>query len=229
MDQPVAVLFDIDETLVHTGGAGARSWSLAFEQVHGIPADIGEHSSAGETDPEVGIATFRAVIGRDPSPREMTELYVAYLHHVAEEIWKPGYRVLPDVDETLSGLIAAGVIIGVVSGAMEGAARIKLEPGHLGRYFIFGAYGSDSPDRDEICRAAMHKAGLLAGRELKPQEVWIVGDTPHDISSAHAVGAVGVGIATGHYSVEQLRAAGADDASDTILRPFESIVGAQRT
>src|SRR6185437_9833270 len=65
MAKPIAVLFDIDETLVHTGGAGARSWAWAFDQLYGVPADIGQHTSAGETDPQVGRETFRAVLHRD--------------------------------------------------------------------------------------------------------------------------------------------------------------------
>ncbi|WP_211265608.1 hypothetical protein [Actinacidiphila oryziradicis] len=68
MARPITVLFDIDETLVHTGGSGARSWAWAFDRLHGVSADIGEHSSAGETDPQVGTATFKAVLGRDRAP-----------------------------------------------------------------------------------------------------------------------------------------------------------------
>ena len=89
------VLFDIDETLVHTGGAGARSWAWAFDQLYGIPADIGAHTSAGETDPQVASKTFSAVLHRDPSHDELSRLYAKYLWHLAEDIWtSPGYRVL---------------------------------------------------------------------------------------------------------------------------------------
>ena len=87
MVKPIAVLFDIDETLVHTGGAGARSWAWAFDQLYGVPADIGEHTSAGETDPQVGRSTFRAVLGREPSYDEMARLYGKYLWHLSEDIW----------------------------------------------------------------------------------------------------------------------------------------------
>ena len=197
MAQPIAVLFDIDETLVHTGGSGARSWAWAFDQLHGVAADIAEHSSAGETDPQVGRATFRAVLGRDASQDEMARLYSKYLWHLSEDIWTAeGYRVL------------------------EGAARMKMEPGKLNRYFVFGAYGSDSPDRAEVTRLGIAKASRLHGRELAPGEVFVVGDTPHDIDAAHAAGATAVGVATGHYGPDVLRAAKADYVLRSLTEPF---------
>jgi len=72
--KPVVVLFDVDETLVHTGGSGARSWGAAFEKLHGVVADIGQHTSAGETDPQVARETFRGVLGRDPTAEELDTL-----------------------------------------------------------------------------------------------------------------------------------------------------------
>ena len=224
MARPIAVLFDIDETLVHTGDSGRRSWSWAFDHLHGVAADIGEHTSAGETDPQVGRETFSAVLGRAPSHDEMARLYAAYLWHLSEDIWtSKGYRVLDGVEETLRRIADAGVILGLLSGAMEGAARIKMEPGKLGRYFVFGAYGSDSPDRAEITRLAVGKAARLHGRELTRAEAYVVGDTPRDIQAAHAAQATAVGVASGHYTVEELRAAGADHVLTSLTDPFPGI------
>lgn len=224
MAQPIAVLFDIDETLVHTGGSGARSWAWAFDQLHGVAADIGEHSSAGETDPQVGRATFRAVLGRDPSHEEMARLYSKYLWHLSEDIWTAeGYRVLDGAEDLLGRLAGAGVILGVISGAMEGAARMKMEPGQLNRYFVFGAYGSDSPDRTEVTRLAIAKATRLHGRELAPEEVFVVGDTPHDVDAARAAGATAVGVATGHYGSDDLKAAKADHVLRSLGEPFPGL------
>ncbi|MGO4758073.1 HAD hydrolase-like protein, partial [Streptomyces sp. 2MCAF27] len=107
--------------------------------------------------------------------------------------------------------------------AMEGAARIKMEPGKLGRYFVFGAYGSDSPDRAEITCMAMAKAARLHGRELTRDEVYVVGDTPRDIEAAHAAHATGVGVASGHYTVEELSAAQADHVLTALTEPFPQI------
>src|SRR5665213_4556364 len=101
--KPIVVLFDVDETLVHTGGSGARSWKAAFDTLYGIPADIGEHSSAGETDPQVARSTFNAILGRDPSDDELSRLYARYLLHLAIDIGvSEGYRVLPRAEEVLS-------------------------------------------------------------------------------------------------------------------------------
>lgn len=113
---PIAVLFDIDETLVHTGGSGARSWAWAFRQLHGVAADIGQHTSAGETDPQVGRKTFRGVLGRDAGPDEMNRLFAAYLSHLADDIWRSdGYRVLEGAEDILRR-IADATATGVASG-----------------------------------------------------------------------------------------------------------------
>lgn len=206
--KPVVVLFDVDETLVHTGGSGTRSWKAAFDKLYGIPADIGEHSSAGETDPQVARATFNAALGRDPSDDELTRLYAQYLLHLATDIGvSKSYRVLPGAEKILLRLGEAGVILGLVSGAMEGAARTKLVPANLNRFFIFGAYGSDSPDRTELTGLAIEKAARLHD-QLAPSQVYVVGDTPHDMEATNASGAVSVGVASGHYSVAELETAG---------------------
>ncbi len=223
MTKPVVVLFDVDETLVHTGGAGARSWKVAFEALYGIPADIGAHTSAGETDPQVAGETFRGVLHRDPTPDELGALYARYLLALADEIWaSKEYRVLPGAEQTLERLGEAGVMLGIVSGAMEGAARTKLMPGNLNRYFVFGAYGSDSPDRPELTKLAIEKAARLHGR-LTPAQVSVVGDTPRDIEAAQAAGAVSIGVATGHYSTKELLAAHGNHVLGSLEEPFPGI------
>jgi phosphoglycolate phosphatase-like HAD superfamily hydrolase len=221
--KPVVVLFDVDETLVHTGGSGARSWKAAFDKLYGIPADIGEHSSAGETDPQVARATFKGVLERDPSDDELDRLYAQYLLHLAEDILvSEQYRVLPGAEPTLVQLGEAGVMLGLVSGAMEGAARTKLIPANLNRFFIFGAYGSDSPDRAELTGLAIDKAIRLHG-QLVPAQVYVVGDTPHDIDATKAAGAVSVGVASGHYSTNELVEAGGDHVLGSLEDPFPGL------
>jgi phosphoglycolate phosphatase-like HAD superfamily hydrolase len=221
--RPVAVLFDVDETLVHTGGAGARSWNAAFEKIYGIPADIGQHTSAGETDPQVVRATFTGVMGRDPDDEELDHLYVQYLLHLADDILvSEHYRMLPGVEETLVALGEAGVLLGLVSGAMEGAARTKLIPADLNRFFIFGTYGSDSPDRAELTGIGIEKAARLHVG-LVPSQVFVVGDTPRDLDAAKSAGAVSVGVASGKYSVDELVAAGGDHVLGSLTEPFPGL------
>jgi phosphoglycolate phosphatase len=221
--KPVVVLFDVDETLVHTGGSGARSWKVAFTKLYGIPADIGEHTSAGETDPEVARETFNGVLGRQPSDDELDRLYVEYLLNLADDILvSKDYRMLPGADQCLVELGQAGVLLGLVSGAMEGAARTKLIPANLNRFFLFGAYGSDSPDRAELTGIAIEKASRLH-TGLKPAQVFVVGDTPRDIEAARKAGAVSVGVATGHFSVNDLTEAGADHVLPSLTEAFPGI------
>jgi phosphoglycolate phosphatase-like HAD superfamily hydrolase len=221
--KPVLVLFDVDETLVHTGGSGARSWKAAFERLHGIPADIGAHTSAGETDPEVARATFRGVLDRDPSDDELTLLYAAYLLALADDIGSSaGYKVLPGAEQTLEQLGQAGVMLGLVSGAMEGAARTKLMPANLNRFFTFGAYGSDSGDRDELTGLGIAKATRMLPH-LTASQVFVVGDTPRDIEAALVEGAVSVGVASGHYSVDDLAAARADHVLTSLSETFPGL------
>jgi phosphoglycolate phosphatase len=221
--KPVVVLFDVDETLVHTGGSGARSWKAAFQELYGIPAAIGAHTSAGETDPEVARATFKGVLNREPSDDELDRLYAHYLLHLADDIGaSEGYKVLPGAEQTLLKLGKAGVMLALVSGAMEGAARTKLIPANLNRFFMFGAYGSDSPDRAELTGIAIEKAARLHAN-LSPGQVFVVGDTPRDIQAAQAAGAVSVGVATGHYSTDELAAASPDHVLGSLEETFPGL------
>ena len=140
--------------------------------------------------------------------------------HLAEDIWTSAqYRVLPGAEQTLRSLGATGAMLGLVSGAMEGAARTKLMPGNLNRFFVFGAYGSDSPDRAELTRFAVDKAMRLHD-ELTPAQVYVVGDTPRDVDAATAAGTISVGVASGIYSTDELRAAGATHVLGSLEDPF---------
>jgi phosphoglycolate phosphatase len=161
---PPVVLFDVDGTLIDSGGAGARSWTHAFDKLYGISADIGSHTAAGETDPVVARKTFEAAVGREPSEAELARLFAVYLLRLSEEVrTSEGYRVLEGVEDLLLMLSDAGTMLGLVSGAMEGAARVKLSRADLNRFFVFGGYGSDSDDRAMLTRGAIDKAAMLHG------------------------------------------------------------------
>lgn len=216
-DGAQAVLFDIDGTLIASGGAGAVAWREAFQELYGIPADIGQFTDAGMTDPEVGRLTFAAVIGREPTAREMARVLSVRQRHLPRAVAESeGYRVLPGVRERLEQLHDDGYLLGLTTGGTEAAAHIKLARGHLNHYFAFGGYGSDSPDRAELTKRAVERAGTVLGEAVDPQRVLDVGDTPLDVTAAHAAGTVAVGVATGHFSVDELRAAGADHVLGTL-------------
>jgi phosphoglycolate phosphatase len=217
VEKAQAILFDIDGTLISSGGAGAESWRRAFDELYGIPADIGEFTDAGMTDPEVARRTFANVLGREPTEEELATLMAKRLEHLPDAVRESqGYRVLPGVERTLEKLRDEGFLVGLTTGGVETAGHMKLERGGLNRFFTFGGYGSDSPDRAELTRRAVERAEKILGRPLDPKRVLVVGDTPLDIEAAHAAGAVGVGVASGHYSAEQLRDAGADYVLDSL-------------
>jgi len=209
--RPLAVLFDIDGTLITTGGAGAVAWRLAFEELYGIPADIGKFSDAGMTDPEVARLTFANVIGHEPSPRELARLMAVRLEYLPDAVAASvGYRVLAGVEALLPRLAGDGYLLGLTTGGVEAAARFKLARGRLNRYFAFGGYGSDSTDRTELTKRAIARAAVLYGRSVAPSRCVVVGDTPLDVAAAHGAGAIALAVASGHFSAEQLQIAGAD-------------------
>jgi phosphoglycolate phosphatase len=213
----VALLFDIDGTLIDTGGAGAASWRVAFDELYGIPADIGKFTDAGMTDPEVGRRTFVAVVGHPPSRGEFSRLLERRLHHLYETVAdSKGYRVLAGVEKLLPRLIDGGYLLGLVTGNVEAAAHIKLHRARLNRFFSFGGYGSDSNDRAQLTRRALERAALVYGEPIDPEQCLTFGDTPHDVTGAHAAGLECVGVATGHFNVQQLHEAGADYAIDSL-------------
>ena len=221
MSRPRAVLFDIDGTLISTGGAGARSWRYAFQELHGVPADIGQFTDAGMTDPTVARLTFHSAIGRDPSATELATVMAAYLDRLPHEVeHSEKYRVLDGAEDVLRRLGRDGILLGITSGAVEAAAHIKLARAGFNRFFPFGGYGSDSPDRVELTKCALARGGRLLGETLDPSEVFVVGDTPKDVEAAHGAGCVAVATATGHYSREQLEETGAEHVLDSLRKPF---------
>jgi phosphoglycolate phosphatase len=219
-----AILFDIDGTLVDTGGAGGESWRRAFAQLYGIDVDVKLFSEVGQTDPEVARLAFAGAIGREPEPEELPRLMAVRLEHMASAVAdSQGYRVLPGVPQMLERLAGGGYLLGLTTGNVEAAAHAKLARGDLVRFFSFGGYGSDSPDRGELTRTAIGRAETMLGKDLAREEVLVVGDTPRDIVAAHAADATAVGVATGAYSEAQLREAGAEHVLATLEQPLPGV------
>jgi phosphoglycolate phosphatase len=223
----LAILFDIDGTLVNTGGAGAASWRLAFDELYGIPADIGKFTDTGMTDPEVGRKTFESVLERKPERKEFTQLMERRLHYLHQTVAESdGYEVLPGAETLLAELIDDGYLLGIVTGNLEAAGHIKLHRANLNRFFSFGGYGSDSPDRGELTKVALQRATLVFGEKIEPDQAFAVGDTPKDVTGAHAAGIKCVGVGSHHYDVDQLREAGADYAIASLeegLPPLKTV------
>jgi phosphoglycolate phosphatase len=218
MTKTDAVLFDIDGTLISTGGASDRAWKRAFKELHGVNVDIPAVTGKGVPDPEVGRTAFKSALGREPTDEEAEALMRRRIDHLPEEVENsPGFVVKDGVVELLDQLIDNGLLLGLTTGNVEEAAHIKLARANLNRYFSFGGYGSDSPDRTELTRKALERGELVSGRRLDLAHCFSCGDTPRDVEAGHGAGIRVVGVATGEFTVEELLEAGAD-AAVTSLR-----------
>lgn len=210
-------LFDIDGTLVATGGAGLRALERAMAELHGVEGAAAGVRAAGKTDPLIVGEIFELRLRRPASAADVDAVIARYLVHLADEVaHTEGYRVMPGVHRALALLEARGATVGLATGNVEKGAEIKLARGDLWRRFPFGGYGSDAADRGQLVARAIERAGRRAGRALDPAEVWVIGDTPRDVAAAHACGAQAVGVATGPHSTEVLARAGAEVVLETL-------------
>lgn len=216
-----AVLWDIDGTLISTGGAGAVAWQRAFQELYDVEANIDEHTRAGMTDPEITEIIFNEVVGREGSPEEQAKVVAKYLEYMPDAVAESkGYEVKAGIAEILPRLADAGVVQGLVTGNVEPAARIKLARGDLDKYFTFGGYGSDDRDRVKVTQQAIERGGEITGTPLDLVATIAVGDTPRDVSAGHGAGIRVVGVATGAYSVAEQQEAGADWAVEDVTDGF---------
>ena len=211
MADPAALLFDIDGTLISTGGASDRAWHRAFLELHGVDVNVPDYTGKGVPDPEVGIQCFRGAIGREPSGEEMAKLIALRQRYLGEEVESsPGYRVMPGVVELLERLAGEGRLVGLITGNTEPAAHTKLARADLNRFFAFGGYGSDANARVDVCRKALDRAAVAAAGRLDRDGSIAIGDTPLDVEAGHGAGIRVLSVATGEYSVAQLQEAGGD-------------------
>ena len=210
---PKVLLFDIDGTLVLTGRAGVRAMNRACEQVIGHSNALEGVAVAGRTDWIILHDALRA-IGHEMDEDLFARLRDTYVTLLREEILLPGEgvkAVLPGVAGLLDALRArTDVFLALLTGNFEEGARIKLEHFDLWRYFKCGAFGDDAADRNALVPFALDRARACGLDGIAPEDVFVVGDTPHDVACARAVGAVPVGVATGSFSVADLRGSGAD-------------------
>lgn len=211
------VLFDIDGTLINTGGAGAEAWRRAFEELYDKEVDIRKVTEAGMTDPDVGRTALKSVLDRDPNQRELAQAIAKYMKHLAAAVKESdGYEVLPGVVTRLKQLVDDGYLVGLITGNLEAPAHIKLARGALNRFFSFGGYGSDSSDRVEVTKCALERAMTVSGGTLERSTCMGIGDTPRDVEGAHGAGIISVNVTTGNYSADELREAGADHVLATL-------------
>jgi phosphoglycolate phosphatase-like HAD superfamily hydrolase len=216
------VLFDIDGTLVLTGGAGVRAMNRAIEDALGHANGLDGIPVAGRTDWAILADAVRRV-DRRLDGELLADLERRYVENLAEEIGRPGHGrkgIMPGVREVLEALSSRDdVAVGLLTGNFEAGARVKLGHFDLWRYFRFGAFGGDAADRNALVPFAVERARTCGLPAIADSDVLVVGDTPHDVLCAHAAGATAVAVATGSSPIEDLRATGAEhvfgDLSDT--------------
>jgi phosphoglycolate phosphatase len=208
-DEPWLLLFDIDGTLVDTGGKGMTALKKTAIEVFGSdgpPLDL-----AGSTD--LGIIENLYVHFQVEPSAEMTHQFFEIYHKHLEESLESNPadgKVLDGVFELLEKLAGQNAQLGLLTGNTALGAEIKLRHYGLHHHFSFGAYGSDRADRNLLGPIALERALAVTGKKFTPHRTLIIGDTPKDIACAHAIGAKCLAVATGHFTAEQLEQAGAD-------------------
>jgi phosphoglycolate phosphatase-like HAD superfamily hydrolase len=218
---PKLVLFDIDGTLVLTGGAGIRAMNRAGESVLGLSDLLEGIPVAGRTDWIIMHDALKKA-GHDLDDDLFARMRDAHHQFLREEIREPGdgvKDVMPGIRALLPVLQARqGVALGLLTGNFEEAARIKLGHFDLWDYFRCGAFGDDAADRNALVPFAVDRARQCGLGDFDYADVIVIGDTPSDVACARAVGAVPVAVATGTFGVEALRDTGApivlEDLSD---------------
>jgi phosphoglycolate phosphatase-like HAD superfamily hydrolase len=211
------ILFDIDGTLIHGGGAGRAALLRALADVLAYPGPYESVSFSGRTDHAI-MADFLALAGADCSFENRQRLVEAYLRHLPGCLRECPAHVLPGVLPLIAQLSRRpDVAIGLLTGNVREGAMVKL--GHFGLwdYFPFGGFGGGHVCRDEVARSALADARRHLDEKHGP--VWVIGDTPLDVRCARAIGASAVGVLTGWHGREEMEACGPDhlfdDLSDT--------------
>ena len=215
------LLFDIDGTLVTTGGAGVRALDRAFLSLQRVPRASEGLSFAGRTDISIMRDIFKNKLRREPREKEVQDICRHYLSALRTELESAeGYHVLDGVAAVLELLAPrADFFLALGTGNLEEGARLKLERGGLNRYFSVGGFGSDAEDRPEVLRHGVRRAAEKAGRSFSGKDVVVIGDTVHDVTAGKAIGAVTVAVAAGHAAEADLRAAGPDHFLSSLGRP----------
>lgn len=208
-------LFDIDGTLVDTGGAGIRALEetcIARFGDPGPPLDL-----AGSTDLGI-VETVHAHFGMDASGENIAEFFAIYHERLGWNLAHGGFpgKVLPGVKSLLDELEARSQAVGLLTGNTAPGSAAKMLHFGLSGYFRIGAYGCDHADRNRLGPIALKRARECFGTDFSPAETIIIGDTPKDIACAKAVGARCLAVATGRFSCEELSFHGADHVVPTL-------------
>jgi len=211
MPKPTVALFDIDGTLIVTGGTGRRSVNRAFYKLYGRTDACDTFGFDGMTDRLIARMGLEA-IGIEASARAIDGWLAEYLIALADEVTRAdgsSFRLLPGMQEAIAAAQGADMAVGLGTGNVREGARIKLERVGVHHHFKFGGFGCDAEARPEVILRGAERGADQLGVPLAECRVVVIGDTPRDVHAAQAIGAECIAVATGRYSVEDLRASGA--------------------
>ena len=197
------IFFDIDGTLLYARGAGRKAFRQAFEEALGWDQGVEHINFYGATDLDV-FRRIAAERGEVSTPEMETAFFERLGVRLGEHLAETPPELFPNIS-TIVPLLSERWKLGVVTGNIEATAKLKLKHGGLLEYFEeegFGC-GCDHPDRVEIARLALERAG-------NPQGAVLIGDTPRDVEAAKANGMISIAVATGIFDVDALKKAGAD-------------------
>ncbi|MDA7916149.1 HAD hydrolase-like protein [Verrucomicrobia bacterium] len=218
------ILFDIDGTLIATGGAGVKAFDKAFELLHGVPGAAENLDFAGRTDSAIIRELFNGA-GATHSKDAEEDFYACYLHLLDEYLTQnkgvtlPGaHRLLEEInshpERPIMGLLTGNVVLG---------AELKLRHHSLWGRFEMGAFGCEHPDRNQLATNGKARAEQILGQHLQGDEILIIGDTHRDIGCARSIGAKVLAVATGDADLVSLEA----QCPDIALPDLDSISAAE--
>lgn len=200
------LLWDIDGTLIASGGAGMRALRQALLRVFAINGSLDDIDFAGRTDRWI-IRRICEKFGLPVTEENFTRLFDGYVAALPAELANPAARVLPGVRELLAAAATRpGVAQGLLTGNMRLGAQVKLGHHGLWGFFPFGGFADDGEQRNDISPHALRRAHEHARVIFAPDRVWVIGDTPHDIACARVIGARALAVATGSHTVAELAA-----------------------
>jgi phosphoglycolate phosphatase-like HAD superfamily hydrolase len=212
-------LFDIDGTLINSGGAGKAALEAALLAVFGLSGVRGAVPYNGRTDRAI-ISDLLRLHGIEATEANARRLVAAYLSHLPTSLATHPARVLPGVAALLECLRERDdVAVGLLTGNLREGARAKL--GHFGLYehFAFGGFGDDHLDRDDVARAALAEVRRHLDGVTRAERVWVIGDTPLDVRCARAIGARAVAVASGWTARDELAGHAPDLLLDDLSDP----------
>lgn len=217
----VLLLFDIDGTLLLTGGCGKVSLEKAFEELFGISECWGDTVPHGKTDPIIINAICQRLLGRKPTFEENQRLCDRYHELLRKEVAATGqYRLMPGIPELLDYLSRRPeIFLALGTGNFEVASRIKLERGNIHHYFKCGGFASDADERPEILRHAVRRAEKIAGNPIPKEQIYVIGDTLHDVRAAKTAGFRTIAVLTNHARREDFD----DSPPDHLLKDLSNI------